>query len=312
MKIVDINSKRKKDTKKISNEEFLKKAVTLSEALPFIKEFSGEIFVIKIGGSSMENARVVSNFANDVVLLKKLGINPVIVHGGGPQIGKMLEKLKIQTSFVDGLRVTCKDAVEIVEMVLCGKINKDIVNHINLAGGLAIGLSGKDAKLLEAKRVRKTSKEADSNIEKLVDLGYVGEVTQVNPDIFIALDESEIIPVIAPVGVGEGGETYNINADDAAASIAASLNAAKLIMMTDVDGILDENKKLISRATAEEIAILTKKGVINGGMIPKTTTCLKAVNSGVESAHILNGTIDHILLAEIFTESGSGTMISNL
>ena len=257
----------------------------------------------------MGNKKIVEEFAKDIVLLKKIGINPIVVHGGGPQIGDMLNKLKIQSKFIDGLRVTDHETVNIVEMVLSGSINKDLVTAINKQGGLAIGLSGKDANLIEAKKLRRTKKDSNSNIEKILDLGFVGEPTQINPEIFISLDDSDIIPVIAPIGIGKNGETYNINADTVAGKIAESVNACKLIMLTDVDGLLDKEGHLVSKVTDQEISSLTKKKVISGGMIPKTITCVNAVENGVESAHILNGTVPHILLVEVFTETGAGTMI---
>ena len=312
MEIIDLNQEKKKN--KIPQNSkidalFLNKAVTLSEALPYIKKFAGEVFVIKFGGNAMGNQQIVEEFAKDIVLLKKIGINPIIVHGGGPQIGNMLNKLKIQSKFIDGLRVTDQEAVNIVEMVLSGSINKDLVTAINKQGGLAIGLSGKDANLIEAKKLRRTKKDENSNIEKILDLGFVGEPTQINPEIFIAIDDSDIIPVIAPIGIGKNGETYNINADTVAGKLAEAVNACKLIMLTDVDGLMDKEGNLLSRVTDKEISSLTKKKVISGGMIPKTTTCVQAVANGVESAHILNGTIAHILLVEVFTETGAGTMI---
>ena len=312
MEIIDLNQEKKKN--KIPQNSkidalFLNKAITLSEALPYIKKFAGEVFVIKFGGNAMGNQEIVEEFAKDIVLLKKIGINPIIVHGGGPQIGNMLNKLKIQSKFIDGLRVTDQEAVNIVEMVLSGSINKDLVTAINKQGGLAIGLSGKDANLIEAKKLRRTKKDENSNIEKILDLGFVGEPTQINPEIFIAIDDSDIIPVIAPIGIGQNGETYNINADTVAGKLAEAVNACKLIMLTDVDGLMDKEGNLLSKVTDKEISSLTRKKVISGGMIPKTTTCVQAVANGVESAHILNGTIAHILLVEVFTETGAGTMI---
>jgi len=314
MEIIDFDKKRKeKDKAKSKNnkvdELFLDKAVTLSEALPYIKKFAGEIFVIKFGGNAMGDDKIVEEFAKDIVLLKKIGINPIVVHGGGPQIGDMLSKLQIQSKFIDGLRVTDHETVNIVEMVLSGSINKDLVTKINKQGGLAVGLSGKDGNLIEAKKLRRTKKDENSNIEKILDLGFVGEPTQINPEVFIALDDSDIIPVIAPIGVGKNGETYNINADTVAGKIAEAVSACKLIMLTDVDGLMDKNGKLVSKVSDSEISVLTKKKVISGGMIPKTMTCVNAVENGVESAHILNGTIPHILLVEVFTETGAGTMI---
>ena len=314
MEIIDFNQKKQEKKNKIPTNSkidalFLNKAITLSEALPYIKKFAGEIFVIKFGGNAMGNENIVEEFAKDIVLLKKIGINPIVVHGGGPQIGNMLNKLKIQSKFIDGLRVTDHQTVNIVEMVLSGSINKDLVTAINKQGGLAIGLSGKDANLIEAKKLRRTKKDENSNIEKILDLGFVGEPTQINPEIFIALDDSDIIPVIAPIGIGKNGETFNINADTVAGKIAEAVNACKLIMLTDVDGLLDTEGNLVSKVTDHEISTLTKKKIISGGMIPKTTTCVKAVENGVESAHILNGTVPHILLVEVFTETGAGTMI---
>ncbi|MBL6621324.1 MAG: acetylglutamate kinase [Rickettsiales bacterium] len=314
MEIIDFDKKLKNKKNKTNKNNaveqlLLDKAVTLSEALPYIKSFAGEIFVIKFGGNAMGDPNIVREFAKDVVLLKKIGINPVIVHGGGPQIGAMLSKLKIKSKFIDGLRVTDKETVDIVEMVLSGLINKDLVAAINQEGGLAIGLSGKDANLIKAKKIRRTKKDENSNIEKILDLGFVGEPVAINPEIFLALDESDVIPVIAPIGIGEEGETYNINADTVAGKIAESVNACKLIMLTDVDGLLDKKNNLLSKVNISEINNLIKKKVISGGMIPKINTALSAVENGVLSAHILNGTIAHILLVEVFTENGAGTMI---
>lgn len=288
----------------------LEKSQILSEALPYMKKFNGETFVIKFGGSAMGDDELSKNFARDVVLLKQVGINPIIVHGGGPQIGSMLERLKIKSEFIEGLRVTDRETVEIVEMVLCGKINKKIVQDINDAGGTAIGLSGKDADLIQAKKIRKTRKDTDSNIEKILDLGFVGEPEYINPDIFVTLEETDIIPVIAPIGVDRNGETYNINADTAAGAIASALVAQKFIALTDVPGILDKDKNLISKANQKDINRMIKDGTISGGMIPKVETCMNAIKNNVEAAHILNGKIPHVLLLEIFTEHGSGTMIS--
>lgn len=290
-------------------EQMLEKSKILSEALPYMKKFNGETFVIKFGGSAMGDEELAKQFARDVVLLKQVGINPIVVHGGGPQIGKMLERLRIKSEFVDGLRVTDKETVEIVEMVLSGNINKKLVQDINEAGGTAIGLSGKDANLIKARRVRKTKKDPESNIEKILDLGFVGEPTYINPDILVTFEETDIIPVIAPIGIDENGDTYNINADTAAGAIAAALVAQKLIMMTDVNGVLDENKKLISKISSSKIRKMIADGTISGGMIPKVETCMKAIMNNVEAAHIVNGKTPHVLLLEIFTEHGSGTMI---
>ena len=274
-----------------------------------MRKFAGETFVIKFGGSAMGNDSNLKNFANNIVLLKQIGINPIVVHGGGPQIGQMLKKLGINTSFVDGLRITDADTVDVVEMVLAGSINKMIVKEINAAGGRAIGISGKDGNFITAKRVTRTKKDPDSNIEKILNLGFVGEPTYINPELLNGFENSDIIPVIAPIGVGENGETYNINADTAAGAIASALNAAKLIILSDVDGVLLPNKELVSHLSISTARQLIKDGIISGGMIPKIETCISALESEVEYAHILNGSVDHILLMEIFTESGAGTMI---
>lgn len=315
------NDKNKKDKKshlseiemktevKKNDRDWMTKAETLCEALPYMRRFSGEIFVIKFGGSAMGDSDNMRKFAEDVVLLKRVGINPVIVHGGGPQIGEMLKKLNIKTSFIDGLRVTDADTVEVVEMVLSGSINKNIVKEINRAGGMAVGLSGKDGNLIKAKRLTRTKKDPDSNIEKILNLGFVGEPTFVNPDVLSVFENSDIIPVIAPIGVGENGETYNINADTAAGAIASALRASKLIILSDVDGVKLPNGELISHLNASTAKKLINDGVIRDGMIPKVETCLLALENDVEYAHILNGSVDHILLMEIFTESGAGTMI---
>ncbi len=287
----------------------LTKAKTLSEALPFMRQFAGETFVIKYGGSAMGDTSIAETFARDIVLMKQVGINPVVVHGGGPQIGRMLERLKIKSEFIDGLRVTDKETVEIVEMVLSGSINKAIVRDIIEAGGMAIGLSGKDGNLIEARKLRRTKRDPDSNIEKILDLGFVGEPVAINPALFVMLEETEVIPVIAPIGVGENGETYNINADTAAGAVASALAAKKLIMLTDVCGVLDKDKKIIPELSAKQAEAMIKNGTITGGMIPKVETCLEAVRSNVEAAHILDGRMPHVLLLEIFTAGGTGTMI---
>lgn len=292
-----------------TNKEWLQKAQTLAEALPYMREFSGETFVIKYGGHAMGDRELSEKFARDIVLLKQVGINPVVVHGGGPQISTMLEKLKIQSEFIDGLRVTDRETVAIVEMVLSGSINKQIVSSINAVGGAAVGLSGKDGQLIEARKIRRTKRDLSSNIEKILDLGFVGEPTMINPDILVSFEESDIIPVIAPIGIGEGGETYNINADSVAGAIASALSATKLIMLTDVAGVLDEEKKLISELSVTKAKSLIRDDVIKGGMIPKVETCITALEHHTDAAHILDGRIPHVLLLEIFTEHGAGTMI---
>jgi acetylglutamate kinase len=281
----------------------------VSEALPYIQRFAGKTFVIKYGGHAMGDARTAETFARDIVMLKTIGINPVVVHGGGPQIGAMLDRLKIQSSFVDGLRVTDEATVEIVEMVLSGAINKQIVTAINQAGGVAIGVSGKDGGLITATRLKRTKKDPDSNIEKLLDLGFVGEPTAINAHVIENITRSDMIPVIAPIGMGPNGETYNINADTAAGAIAAAIKAHKLMMLTDVPGILTKDKQLISEINAAEIDSLLADGTITGGMIPKVETCVNALRAGVSAAHILDGRIPHVLLIEVFTAGGASTMI---
>jgi acetylglutamate kinase len=290
-------------------QEHLKKAETLAEALPFMRQFAGETFVIKFGGSAMGDPELAKTFARDVVLLKQVGINPVVVHGGGPQISRMLEKLKIRSTFIDGLRVTDQETVDIVEMVLSGSINKQIVTAINEVGGMAIGLSGKDGNLLSARKLRRTKSDPDSNIEQILDLGFVGEVEDVNPEALMVFEESDIIPVIAPIGRGSKGETFNINADSAAGAIASAISATKLIILTDVPGVLDKQKKLISEITTSQAKQLVRNNTISGGMIPKVETCVRAVMHGTETAHIIDGRVSHALLLEVFTEHGMGTMI---
>ena len=290
-------------------DEQLHTARTLAEALPYMRRFTGQTFVIKYGGHAMGDAQLAEKFARDVVLMKQVGIHPVVVHGGGPQIGTMLDRLKIKSSFIDGLRVTDSETVDIVEMVLSGSINKAVVTAINSAGGTAVGISGKDGRLIEAAKLQRTTRDPDSNIEKVLDLGFVGEPVNINPKLLETFVRSDLIPVIAPIGVGEGGETYNINADTAAGKIAATLQAAKLVMLTDIAGVLDENGKLISRMTPERADELRRDGIIKGGMIPKLETCLNAVANGVGAAHILDGRLPHVLLLEAFTAAGVGTMI---
>ena len=288
---------------------WLRTAATISEALPYLRRFSGKTFVIKYGGHAMGDERLAASFANDIVLIKQVGINPVVVHGGGPQIGEMLERLKIKSSFIDGLRVTDADTVEIVEMVLSGSINKQIVTSINAAGGHAVGLSGKDDQLIEARKLRRTQRDPDSNIEKVLDLGFVGEPVRINTAVLEVFAKSDMIPVIAPIGVGENGETYNINADTTAGAVAEALGAYRLMMLTDVAGVNDANGELVSRMSIEKGRALIADGVVAGGMIPKLETCLAAVEAGANAAHILDGRVPHTLLVEVFTEHGTGTMI---
>ena len=288
---------------------WLDKAQTLSEALPYMRRYAGETFVVKFGGHAMGDPSLAKKFARDVVLLKQVGIHPIVVHGGGPQIGQMLERLKIKSEFIDGLRVTDKATVEIVEMVLCGSINKQIVTEINEAGGNAIGLSGKDGNLIQARKLKKTHRASDSNIEKILDLGFVGEPSRINPHVLETFKDSDIIPVIAPIGVGKKGETYNINADTAAGAIAPAVGATRLLMMTDVAGVLNKARELIAELTCAAAIKMIKDGIITGGMIPKVETCIQAVEGRVDAAVIMDGTVPHALLLEIFTEHGVGTMI---
>ncbi len=303
------DSKVKKTFKSNIKPEWMNIATTLGEALPYMRRFAGETFVIKYGGNAMGDPALAKKFANDIVMLKQVGINPVIVHGGGPQISSMLERLKIQSNFVNGLRVTDSETVEIAEMVLSGSINKQIVSDICAAGGLAVGMSGKDGALITARKIRRTMKDPDSNIEKILDLGFVGEPVKINPEVLVAFEESNIIPVIAPIGMGENGETFNINADTAAGAIASALAASKLILLTDVPGVMNGEGELINRITMHEAKQMITDRVATGGMIPKLETCISAVEHNVEAAHILDGRIPHVVLLEVFTEHGTGTMI---
>lgn len=292
-----------------NRQEWSHKAEILCEALPYMRKFAGETFVIKFGGSAMGGSNNLKNFARNVVLLKQVGINPIIVHGGGPQIGQMLDKLNIKSSFIDGLRVTDSDTVDVVEMVLAGSINKMIVSEINAASGKAVGICGKDAGLIKAKKLTRTKKDPDSNIEKILNLGFVGEPYSIDPEILNLFEDSDIIPVIAPIGLGDNGETFNINADTVAGAIASAIQASKLIILTDVDGVMLPNGELVSYLNIATARKMIKDGVIKGGMIPKVETCIDSLEKGVGYAHILNGSTDNILLMEIFTESGAGTMI---
>lgn len=286
-----------------------KKAATLVEALPYMRKYTGETFVVKYGGHAMGDEKLAHQFAEDIALLKQVGINPVVVHGGGPQIGDMLKKLSIQTEFIDGLRVTCKATVDVAEMVLCGSICKSIVADINRAGGRAIGLSGKDSSLVTATKMERTKPDPDSNIEKVIDLGFVGEPTHVDPTILKQSIENGLIPVISPIAPGEDGNTYNINADTMAGAIASAMGARRFFLLTDVPGVLSKEGEMLTELDHEDIDRLKKDGTITGGMIPKVETCVKAVEAGVNGAVILDGRVTHAILLEIFTESGAGTLI---
>ncbi|HSD34218.1 MAG TPA: acetylglutamate kinase [Alphaproteobacteria bacterium] len=288
---------------------WLRTARTLTEALPYMRRYAGKTFVIKYGGHAMGDAELAEIFARDIVLLKQVGIHPVVVHGGGPQIGRMLERLKIKSEFVDGLRVTDAETVEIVEMVLSGTINKEIVAAISAAGGTAVGLSGKDGHLVQAKKLTRSRRDPDSNIERVLDLGYVGEPTEVNAAMLARLEQGGMIPVIAPIGAGPEGETFNINADTVAGAVAAATKATRLLLLTDVTGVLDKERNLIPELTVSRARELMADGTIAGGMIPKVETCIEAIAGGLEAAVILDGRVPHALLLEIFTNHGVGTLI---
>ncbi|MEX0809144.1 MAG: acetylglutamate kinase [Dongiaceae bacterium] len=282
---------------------WLRTARTLSEALPYLQRYSGKRFVIKYGGHAMVDAELARVFAQDIVLLRQVGIQPIIVHGGGPQIGRMLDRLAIKSEFIDGLRVTDAATMEIVEMVLCGTINKQIVSAINAEGGRAVGLSGKDGGLMLAR------KEMMIKDGKEIDLGLVGEPSAVSPQALEALESNGMIPVVAPIAFGPSGETYNVNADTAAGAIAAACKAARLLMLTDVPGVLDRDKQLLPELTVDQVHALVTEGTISGGMIPKLETCVEAVENGVDAAVILDGRVPHALLLEIFTPHGVGTLV---
>jgi acetylglutamate kinase len=287
----------------------LAKAETLIEALPYFQRYGGRTFVVKYGGHAMGDAQAARDFAGDIVLLKAVGINPVVVHGGGPQIGAMLKKLGVESTFVDGLRVTDKATAEIAEMVLSGAINKELVGWISKAGGKAIGISGKDGNMVTATKVTRTTKDPDSNIEQAVDLGFVGEPSKIDTTILETASKSGMIPIVAPIGAGEDGHTYNINADTMAGAIAAALGAARLFLLTDVTGVLDKDGRLLTDLTPADIARLKADGTISGGMIPKLETCVHAVEAGCEAAVVLDGRVPHAMLLEFFTSHGAGTLI---
>jgi acetylglutamate kinase len=282
---------------------WLRTARTLTEALPYMQRYAGKTFVIKYGGHAMVDDELSQVFASDIVLIKQVGINPVVVHGGGPQIAEMLERLQIKSSFVDGLRVTDAATVEVVEMVLSGKINKQIVSAITQAGGNALGLSGKDAGLMLANRMQMVKGG------QAVDLGFVGDPAEIDAEVLARLVQAGFVPVIAPISYGRAGETYNVNADTAAGAIAGAIRATRLLMLTDVAGVLDRDGNLLTDLTVGQANALIKDGTISGGMIPKLQTCLDALDSGVEAAVILDGRVPHALLLEIFTARGVGTIV---
>ena len=289
--------------------DWLKQTSILSQALPFMQRYAGKNITIKYGGSAMGKDKLSSSFARDIVLLKQVGINPIVIHGGGPRIKKMLDRLKVKSSFVDGLRVTDKETMDIVEMVLSGSINKEIVMEINKEGGMAIGLSGKDALLAKTKKFKK--KKATGEVEKILDLGFVGLPSKINTDFLKWCIQTDFIPVISPIGYGEKFETYNINADTMSGAISASILSERLILLTDVKGVLDKKGNLLTQIKVSEVKELISNGTISGGMIPKVETCVEAVKNGVKAAVILDGRLEHSILLEIFTEHGVGTLITN-
>lgn len=287
----------------------VERARILSEALPFMQRYDKRTVVVKYGGHAMGDEALGAEFARDIVMLKQAGLNPIVVHGGGPQIGAMLTRLGIKSEFSGGLRITDKATVEIVEMVLAGSINKQIVAQLNQAGGRAVGLCGKDGNLIVARKVEQKIHDPESNIEKILDLGFVGEPEKINPEILDVIQKSDIIPVIAPIGVSPDGHTYNINADTVAGAIAGAMGAARLLLLTDVKGVLDKQGKLMEALTVDEAKALMKDGTISGGMIPKLETCIESVEGGVEAVVILDGRVRHAVLLELFTEHGAGTLI---
>ena len=290
---------------KIAAEE----ADILVQALPFLRRYAGVTVVVKYGGHAMGDDHLAEQFGRDIAILKQVGVNPVVVHGGGPQINAMLQRLAIQSTFVDGLRVTDKAMVEVVEMVLAGTVNKHVAGLITNAGALAVGICGKDAGLIRARKLRRTVRDPGSHIERALDLGFVGEPAEVDVRVIHALTGAGLIPVIAPVGMGEDGETYNINADTVAGAVAGALGAKRLLMLTDVAGVLDAERKLIPEMTIAEAEARIRSGVISGGMIPKVENCVDAVRRGVRGAVILDGRLQHACLLEMFTEGGIGTLI---
>ncbi len=289
--------------------DWLATARTLSEALPYLQRYEGKTVVVKFGGHAMGDDKSMANFARDIVLMKQCGVHPVVVHGGGPQIAQMLERLGVKSEFIDGLRVTTEETVEVVEMVLGGVINKRIVAAINGQGGKAVGITGKDANLIICEKAVKTRRDPESSIEQVLDLGFVGEPVEVNPALLETFIASDLIPVIAPVGVGRQGETYNINADTAAGAVAGRIGAKRLLLLTDVEGVKDGDGDVITDLTRAKVMELIEGEVIKGGMIPKVMTAVEAIDRGVEAAVILDGRAPHAVLLELFTVHGGGTLI---
>jgi acetylglutamate kinase len=295
----------------LTTEQAKQIAQVLDEALPYIQKFSGKTIVIKYGGNAMVDYVLKPSFARDIVLMKQIGMNPVVVHGGGPQIGKLLDQLGKESRFVDGMRVTDAETMDVVEMVLGGLVNKEIVNLINRAGGNAVGLTGKDGDLIRARKMTFTKNNPEMNASEIIDIGHVGEVESIDPSIVDMLVHSDFIPVIAPIGVGVDGLSYNINADLVAGKLAETLGAEKLMLLTNIEGLLDKNGKLLTGLTAAEVDALIEDGTIHGGMLPKIGSALNAVKSGVRTAHIIDGRVNHAVLLEIFTDEGVGTLIKS-
>lgn len=290
-------------------ENLVNKAKILMEALPYIQRFRGKRVVVKYGGHAMEDEELKKSFTRDVIMLKLIGVHPIIVHGGGPQIEKVLSQMGIESRYHQGVRITDSNTMDVVEMVLVGKVNKDIVGWINHNGGKAIGLSGKDGSLIQAIKMDPQKVKIAKRTSEMIDMGLVGIVSKINPEVLTRLEDSLFIPVIAPLGVSEGGESLNINADYVASEIASALSAEKLILMTDVNGVKNEKEELITRLNAKEALALIKGGVASGGMIPKLQCALKALEDGVGTVHVIDGRVQHALLLEIFTDSGVGTLI---
>ena len=286
-------------------------AAVLTESLPYIKRFTGKTIVIKYGGNAMVEDALKHNFARDIVLMKLVGMNPIVVHGGGPQIGELLERLNIESKFVNGMRVTDNATMDVVEMVLGGQVNKQIVSLINQQGGQAIGLSGKDGNLIKASKLAVTQNSAAMASSEIIDIGHVGQVDEINVDLLNSLTANHLIPVIAPIGVGSDGATYNINADLVAGELAAVMSAEKLMLLTNVPGLLDKQDQVLTGLTASRVDELVADGTITGGMLPKISCALDAVKGGAKSAHIIDGTVPHSVLLEIFTDRGVGTLITN-
>lgn len=284
-------------------------ASVLSEALPYIQRLSGKTIVIKYGGNAMVDEQLKSSFAKDIVLLKQVGVNPVVVHGGGPQIGKMLESIGKESKFIDGMRVTDRETMDVVEMVLGGLVNKDIVNLINQHGGHAVGLTGKDGGLIRAKKLQTNRTSEELDVPEIIDLGHVGEVSQIDPEIINTLDSGCFIPVVAPIGVGDDGTSYNINADLVAGKLASVLGSEKLLLLTNTAGILDKSGQLLTGLSHTDVKALIDDGTISGGMLPKVDCALNAVNSGVKTSHIIDGRVNHAVLLELLTDAGVGTLI---